>query len=79
MDTLIDQFELKETGRFRGVVNADDVLGLAKLLFPPPTLKPKPSPEQIEDSCQIIRLYASLCGRREYPRTQGGVQRDGQD
>jgi hypothetical protein len=28
MDTLIDQFELKETGRFRGVVNADDVVGI---------------------------------------------------
>ena len=28
MDTLIDQFELKQTGRFRGVVNADDVLGI---------------------------------------------------
>jgi len=28
MDTLIDQFELKETGRFRGVVNADDVVSI---------------------------------------------------
>ena len=52
---------------------------LAKLLFPLPTLKPKPYPEQIEDSCQIIRLYASLCGRREYPRTRGGAQPDGRD
>jgi hypothetical protein len=52
---------------------------LAKLLFPPPTLKPKPYSEQIEDSCQIIRLYASLCGRREYPRTRRGAQHDGQD
>src|SRR5277367_6084457 len=26
MDTLIDQFGLKETGRFRGNMNADDVL-----------------------------------------------------
>jgi hypothetical protein len=28
MDTLIDQFELKQTGRFRGNVDADDVLGI---------------------------------------------------
>jgi hypothetical protein len=28
MDTLIDQFELKETGRFRGAVNADDVVSI---------------------------------------------------
>ena len=27
-DILIDQFELKQTGRFRGVVNADDVVGI---------------------------------------------------
>ena len=52
---------------------------LAKLLFPPPTSKPRPHQEQIEDSCQIIRLYASLCGRREYPRTRRRAQRDGQD
>jgi hypothetical protein len=26
MDTLVEQFGLKQTGRFRGVVNADDVL-----------------------------------------------------
>jgi hypothetical protein len=26
IDTLIDQFELKETGQFRGVVSADDVV-----------------------------------------------------
>jgi hypothetical protein len=52
---------------------------LAKLLFPSPTLKPKSHQEQIKDSCQIIQLYASLCGRREYPRTRRGAQRDGQD
>jgi len=28
MDTLIDQFGLKETGRFRGNMNADDVLAI---------------------------------------------------
>jgi hypothetical protein len=28
MDTLIDQFELQQTGRFRGVVNADDVVAI---------------------------------------------------
>ena len=28
MDTLIDQFELKQTGRFRGVVNSDDVVAI---------------------------------------------------
>src|SRR5436305_9601545 len=28
MDTLIEQFELRQTGRFRGVVNADDVLAI---------------------------------------------------
>ena len=28
MDTLIDQFELKQTGRFRGVVDADDVVAI---------------------------------------------------
>jgi hypothetical protein len=26
MDTLIDLFKLEETGRFRDVINADDVL-----------------------------------------------------
>ena len=26
MDTLIDQFELEETGRFRAVPSADDVI-----------------------------------------------------
>jgi hypothetical protein len=26
MDTLIDQFDLQETGRFRGVVETDDIL-----------------------------------------------------
>jgi hypothetical protein len=52
---------------------------LTKLLFPPPTLKSKPHHKQIEDSCQIIRLYASLCGRREYPRARRGAQSDGQD
>jgi hypothetical protein len=31
MDTLIDQFELKETSRFGGVVNADDVVGILRL------------------------------------------------
>jgi len=43
---------------------------LARLLFPPPTPKPASYQQQIEDSCEIIRLYASLCGRREYPRTR---------
>jgi hypothetical protein len=52
---------------------------LAELLFPSPTLKPKSQQEQIEDSCQIIRLYTSLCGRREYPRTRCGARRDNQD
>ena len=28
MDTLIDQFELKQIGRFRDIVNADDVVGI---------------------------------------------------
>jgi hypothetical protein len=28
MDTLIDLFELEETGRFRGVMDADDVLAI---------------------------------------------------
>src|SRR5271168_2250321 len=28
MDTLIDQFGLKETGRFRGNMNADDVVAI---------------------------------------------------
>jgi hypothetical protein len=28
--------------------------------------------QQIEESCQIVRLYASLCGRQEYPRTRRG-------
>jgi hypothetical protein len=28
MDVLIDQFELKHTGRFRGVMNADDVINV---------------------------------------------------
>jgi hypothetical protein len=28
MDILIDQFELKQIGRFRGVMNADDVIGI---------------------------------------------------
>jgi hypothetical protein len=28
MDTLIDQFGLEQTGRFRGVVNSDDVLAI---------------------------------------------------
>ena len=28
MDTLIEQFGLRQTGRFRGVVNADDVLAI---------------------------------------------------
>ena len=28
MDRLIDQFGLKQTGRFRGVVNADDVIAI---------------------------------------------------
>jgi hypothetical protein len=43
---------------------------LAKLLFPSPTPKPKSYQQQIEDSCQIVRLYTALCGRREYPRTR---------
>jgi hypothetical protein len=32
-----------------------------------------------EDSCQIIRLYTSLCGRREYPRTRRRSGHDSQD
>ena len=28
MDTLIDLFKLEETGRFRGVMDADDVLAI---------------------------------------------------
>jgi hypothetical protein len=28
MDILIDQFELKQIGWFRGVMNADDVIGI---------------------------------------------------
>jgi hypothetical protein len=52
---------------------------LAKLLFPSPSQKPKSYQQQIEDSCQIVRLYASLCGRREYPRTRRGQQHDSQD
>ena len=52
---------------------------LAKLLFPSPTSKTKSHQEQTEDRCQIIRLYDSLCGRREYPRTRRGVQNDSQD
>jgi hypothetical protein len=43
---------------------------LARLLFPSPTPKPASYQQQIRDSCEIIRLYASLCGRREYPRTR---------
>ena len=53
--------------------------GLAKLLFPLPLQKPKSYQQQIEDSCQIIRLYSSLCGRREYPRTRRGQQDASQD
>jgi hypothetical protein len=43
---------------------------LARLLFPSPTLTPTFYQQQIEDSCEIVRLYASLCGRREYPQTR---------
>ena len=53
--------------------------GLAKLLFPLPSQEAKSSRQQIEDSCQIIRLYSSLCGRREYPRTRRGPQDASQD
>jgi Protein of unknown function (DUF3435) len=52
---------------------------LAKLLFPSPTPKPKSYQQQVEDSCQIIRLYASLCGRREYPRTRRRSGHNSQD
>jgi hypothetical protein len=51
---------------------------LARLLFPPPTPTPASYQQQIEDSCEIVRLYASLCGRREYPRTRRQVRSDGQ-
>jgi hypothetical protein len=53
--------------------------GLAKLLFLSPSEKSKSYQQQIKDSCQIIRLYSSLCGRREYPRTRRGQQDDSQD
>jgi hypothetical protein len=53
--------------------------GLAKLLFPSPSEKPISHQQLIEDSCQIIGLYASLCERREYPRTRRGQQDDSQD
>jgi hypothetical protein len=53
--------------------------GLAKLLFPLPSQKPKSYQQQIEDSCQIIGLYSSLCSRREYPRTRRGPQDASQD
>jgi len=49
---------------------------LARLLFPPPTPTPASYQQQIEDSCEIVRLYASLCGRREYPRTWRQLRRD---
>jgi len=41
---------------------------LAKLLFPLPDTKTPSCVQQIQNGCQIIRLYASLCSRREYPR-----------
>ncbi len=56
---------------------------LARLLFPSPTPTPTPTPtsyeKQIEDSCQIIRAYASLCGRGEYPRPRHQPEQAGQD
>jgi hypothetical protein len=34
MDTLVDQFELKQIGRFRGVMNAGDVISILPSLGP---------------------------------------------
>jgi Protein of unknown function (DUF3435) len=53
--------------------------GLAKLLFPSSASTPASPQQRNADSCEIIRLYASLCGRREYPRPRRLPEHCGRD
>jgi Protein of unknown function (DUF3435) len=53
--------------------------GLARLLFPSSASTPASTQQRNSSSCEIIRLYASLCGRREYPRPRRQPGHAGRD